>query len=63
MAQTLNTSSERALLQAWYLGRLAPKLAAAVNSGKANAAAAAALDVHVRQLLDLHHDDTHAEAA
>ncbi len=51
------------MLQAWYLGRLAPKLAEAVNSGKANAAAAAALDLHVRQLLDLHHDATHAEAA
>lgn len=62
MAQTIDTSGERALLQAWYLGRLAPKLTAAVNSGKANAAAAAALDVHVRRLLDLH-DDTHAEAA
>ena len=63
MAYVYDTSSERALLQAWYLGRLAPKLADAVNSGKANAAAAAALDLHVRQLLDLHHDDTRAEAA
>ena len=63
MEHTLDTSTERARLQVWYLNRLAPKLAAAVNSGKANAAAAAALDVHVRQLLDLQHDDTHAEAA
>jgi len=63
MAHAIDTSSERALLQAWYLGRLAPKLAAAVNSGKANAAAAAALDLHVRQLLDLQHDDAPAEAA
>jgi len=63
MAHPTDTSGERALLQAWYLGRLAPRLADAVNSGKANAAAAAALDLHVRQLLDLHHDTTHAEAA
>ena len=63
MEHTLDTSSERARLQAWYLNRLSPKLAAAVNSGKANAAAAAALDVHVRQLLGMHHDETHAEAA
>lgn len=63
MAHTTDTSSRRALLQAWYLGRLAPKLAAAVNSGKADGAAAAALDLHVRQLLDLHDDDLHTEAA
>jgi hypothetical protein len=63
MAHSSDTSSERELLSAWYLGRLAPKLAEAVNSGKANAAAAAALDLHVRQLLDLDHDATHAEAA
>ena len=61
MAHSTETSGERALLQAWYLGRLAPKLADGVNSGKADAAAAAALDRHVRQLLDLHRDTTHAE--
>ena len=63
MEHTLDTSRHRALLQVWYLHGLAPKLAAAVNKGKANAAEAAALDLHIRQLLDLHDEDTHAEAA
>ncbi len=45
-----NASSE---LRAWYLQGLAPKLAAAVRAGKAEAAAVAELDRQLRALLDL----------
>ena len=40
-------------LQQWYLGRLRPRVAEAVRAGVVPAAAAAALDRQVTQLLEL----------
>ncbi len=49
-----DTSNDaRAELRSWYLEGLQPKLARAASAGTVDAQAAAALDVEVRQLLEL----------
>jgi hypothetical protein len=44
---------DRKELQAWYVGRLRPKLERAAGAGSVEPAAVAALDVLLRDLLDL----------